>query len=68
MKNKHTQLFKIASHLSKGRSLTPMEALNRYGCFRLAARIHDLRGLGINIKQSTIYRKGKKFASYSLAK
>jgi hypothetical protein len=65
MKNKHSQLIKIAAHLARGRSITPIEALNRYGCFRLAARIHDLRKRGISIKQTKIHRNGKSYASYS---
>ena len=40
---KESQLKKVKSHLLTGRSITPIEALNLYGIFRLAARIHTLR-------------------------
>lgn len=33
----------ILNYLKTGKELTPIEALNMFGTFRLAARIHDLR-------------------------
>ena len=44
-----SQCARILEHLEKGLTLTSLEALNRFGCFRLASRIHDLRELGYNI-------------------
>ena len=38
-----TQLDQIREHLLSGRSITALDALNLYGCFRLAARINDLK-------------------------
>jgi hypothetical protein len=38
-----TQNEKILTYLKAGRKLTPLQALNKFGCFRLSARIHDLR-------------------------
>lgn len=38
-----SQNTRILKHLETGRSLSPLIALERYGCMRLAARIHDLR-------------------------
>lgn len=38
-----TQKSVILRHLVVGESLSPIEALERYGCFRLASRIHDLK-------------------------
>lgn len=32
------------------RGLTPIDALNKFGCMRLGARISDLRELGYNIR------------------
>lgn len=37
------QTAQIRKHLNSGRSLTAIQALNNFGCFRLAARIFDLR-------------------------
>lgn len=38
-----TQEDAILQHMKLGQRITPLEALNLYGCFRLAARIHELR-------------------------
>ena len=62
-----TQNQKIANYLNKGKSLTPIEALNKFNCFRLAARISDLRNDGMLIKTKIItVKKGVNVASYSL--
>ena len=45
-----TQVELIECHLRKEGSINPMEALNRYGCFRLASRIYELRDKGMKIK------------------
>ena len=39
----------ILNHLKSGKTITPIEALNLYGSFRLAARIASLRSQGHNI-------------------
>ena len=46
-------------------SITPLEALNGFGCFRLPARISDLRKAGHDIK-TTIADGKKKYAIYTL--
>lgn len=62
-----TQNQKIANYLNKGKSLTPIQALNKFNCFRLAARISDLRNDGMLIKTKLItVKKGVNVASYSL--
>ena len=48
------------------RPITPIEALNKFGCFRLAARIHELKNQGWTIKSSVITRNNKQVAQYSL--
>ncbi len=43
------------------------DALNKFGCFRLAARIADLRNDGMNIKTTIVKLKNKKqVAQYSI--
>jgi len=61
-----TQNEKIKAYLNKGKSITPLDALNKFGCFRLSARIKNLRDEGLNIitKYKTI--NGKTFACYSI--
>lgn len=62
-----SQTTQIQRHLEKGKSLTPIEALNKFGCFRLAARIADLRNDGMNIKTTIVKLKNKKqIAKYTL--
>jgi hypothetical protein len=47
--------------------VTPMEALAGCGCFRLAARIKDLRQQGYDIQTKTlILPNGKIVAQYTL--
>ena len=57
----------ILNHLETRGTITPMEALNEYGVFRLAARIADLRGTGVAIETETLrLPTGKRVARYSL--
>lgn len=44
-----SQSKQILKHLEDGNSITPIEALSLFGCFRLAARVKDLRDEGHNI-------------------
>ena len=64
-----TQLANIRKHLQGGRSLTALDALNLYGCFRLSAHIHTLRHEeGMNISTEWATSNGKRFAKYTLVK
>ena len=57
----------VLAWLKAGHSLTPLEALERFRCLRLAARVADLRLAGYRI-ETTIRRQGRKFhAEYQLA-
>jgi hypothetical protein len=61
-----SQNLQIRKHLESGKSITPLEALSRYGCLRLGARIYDLKRDGLPVK-TEIKRNGRKrFAEYSL--
>lgn len=63
-----SQAQSIASHLREGMSLTPMEALEKFGCFRLAARIKELRELGHPIGMKMIPTPGgARVAQYTRA-
>ncbi len=63
-----TQNQRIKEYLENGHKLTPLEALNLFGCFRLASRISDLKKQGMNIKTEMVTdaNTGKQYASYSL--
>ena len=63
-----SQCDMIADWLRKGYSITQMDALRLFGCFRLASRIHDLRERGMNILSCKIETNtGKKVCEYVLS-
>lgn len=61
-----TQTQQIKAALQSGAAITPIDALNQYGCFRLAARIDELRQEGLDIETVTQTRNGKRYAAYVL--
>lgn len=61
-----TQKEQVLQHLTEIGPITPIEALNLYGCFRLGARIADLKREGVQIRSEMVARDGKRFAQYSL--
>ncbi len=61
-----SQRDEILSYLQQGQSLTPLEALSMFGCFRLAARIRELRADGYNIRTDDIKVGNKSVAQYRL--
>ena len=62
-----SQCEDIKAHLQAGYSLTALEALQRFGCFRLAARIADLKKEGMHIDAVMVADEdtGKVYARYS---
>jgi len=64
-----TQAEQILKALKKGRKLTPLDALAEFSCFRLGARIFDLKERGYNIVTKMVESSnGKRFAQYRLVK
>ena len=66
-----TQTEAILASLAKRgrRGITPLEALNEHGCFRLGARIYDLRRQGHLIgKEMVKLDSGKRVARYWLVR
>lgn len=62
---KETQTEAILADMRQGMSVTALDALNRYGCFRLAARINDIRKLGHVVHVETVeVAGGKRVARY----
>ena len=57
----------ILKHLLGGSSISGLEALQFYGCFRLAARIYDLRQQGWDIEDDAIdMPNGARISTYYL--
>lgn len=67
MKTK-TQAQKILSHLKRGWKITQSDAFHKYGCWRLASRINEIRNLGFDVRTKMVEREGKTFAQYQLAR
>lgn len=63
---KQSQTAWILEQLTRG-PVTAIDALNGCGCFRLAARINDLRQAGYDIETKTLeLPNGKHVAQYHL--
>lgn len=61
-----TQNESILNYLKLGNRITPLEALEKFGCFRLGARCWDLRNDGHNIKSELTSHNGKHYSVYWL--
>ena len=67
-----TQCGMILRYLKDEGSITPLDAMREFGCFRLGARIHELKKAGYNIVnewQESVNRYGKtvRYARYRMA-
>ena len=60
---KTTKQDKVLSHLQRNGSITPMQALEYYGSFRLSAIIFNLKKEGHDIETSIVPKKG--YAKYT---
>lgn len=58
----------IQEYLEAGHSITPLEALNKFNCLRLGARVADLKKRGLDIVTKIIKDSdtSKRYASYFL--
>jgi hypothetical protein len=62
-----TQNDTLLNHMMTGRSISPLEALGLYGVFRLAARMFELKAMGVDIQKVTkVDINGKQYAEYSI--
>ena len=55
-----TQKEQIKKYLLSRKTITPIQALNKFGCFRLAAVIYKLKNEGLKIVTEMEYNKNKK--------
>lgn len=56
----------IKAHLDKGNSITALEALDLFKCFRLASRMHELKESGYPfMKEMVSVDSGKSVAMYT---
>ena len=61
-----SQSYQIREYLLQGNTITAMEALRLFRCFRLSGRIYNLRKEGLNISTTIIKINGKRVAEYSI--
>ena len=47
----HAQKAMILEHFLQGKTLTQAEAYDRYGCFRLSARIREIELMGYTVER-----------------
>lgn len=63
-----TQCEEILEYLRENGSITPLEAMQEFGCMRLAARISDLREQGVSIRRIMAKSKNRKGQPVAFAK
>ena len=56
----------ILNHLREGNAVTPLLALEKFGCMRLASRVHRLREQGYKIETRHKRSNDKVYAEYYL--
>lgn len=62
-----SQNMEILSYMKQHGDIDPMTALRKFNCFRLAARIYELKLMGHNIDTHRMTSKeGKTYAKYRL--
>ena len=52
-----SQIDDVRAHLLRGKPITPIQALNLFGCFRLAAIIFNIRAEGYTVETEMVHRK-----------
>lgn len=70
MERMESQRKQIKAWLEKGNPITPIMALQMFGCFRLSGQIFVLKNeYDMNIKTEMVYEpNGKRYAKYYLEK
>lgn len=63
---RNTQSQKILRWLQAGNRISPLQALNMFGCFRLGARCYDLKKAGYPVRSEMVTVNGKRVAEYRL--
>ncbi len=63
---KRSQTQCVLTYIAKNGSITAVDALREFGCFRLAARVKDLRERGNDIRTAWRRDGAKRYAIYYL--
>ncbi|OTP90515.1 hypothetical protein B6D12_05985 [Gilliamella apicola] len=62
-----SQCERILIHLQSGKTINPLQVLKLYGCFRLGARIYDLKKAGFDIDSRLVNEHGVQYAEYLMS-
>ena len=66
-KEARSQTDRILEYMLEGHAITPLEALNRFGCSRLAARVADIKAKGYLVYAEFVTTvSGKRIKRYYL--
>ncbi len=65
MNHTESQTTQIINYLKTGKTLTPLEALNHFGCWALSSRISDIKKQGYKIASVPVKVGKKNVAQYS---
>ena len=57
-----SQTQQILTALQRGERITPLDALDRFGCMRLAPRICDIERMGYKVDRKFV--EGRRFKVY----
>lgn len=60
-----SQKIQVLRYLAKGKTLTPLEALEKFGTLRLSGRIHELQAEGWPIRCDMVRIGDKRVGRYS---
>ena len=60
------QKYQVLNYLQEGKTITSLEALDKFGCMRLASRINELRYEGHDINTILKSNGEKRWAEYKL--
>jgi len=63
---RESQTKQLEKWLKSGKTISPLQALNQMGIYRLASRINELRDDGLDIKTKLINEHPIHYAQYSL--
>lgn len=63
-----TQCEEILEYLRENGAITPVEAIQEFGCMRLAARIADLKDRGVKIRTTMAKGRNRKGQRVAYAK
>lgn len=61
---KKSQTLQVLDYIKEYGSITPLEALENIGCFRLGARIWELKDMGFPVTGTMVTENGKRFKRY----